>query len=105
MSDGSVGPVIGSNGSGTGSTTYSQSKVNGNDQSVGATSDGGLRRRHHRRRSLHWQQELLDGFRRGWQRGDCANEVGAGSGLIIISIDCCILSSPFSHDLVKVFLP
>ena len=27
------------------------------------------------RRSLRWQADLLDGFRRGWQRGDCANEV------------------------------
>lgn len=25
-----------------------------------------------RMRSLTWQQDLLDGFRRGWQRGDCA---------------------------------
>ena len=38
--------------------------------------DEGLRRRRSRAsRSLLWQQELLDGFRRGWQRGDCANEV------------------------------
>jgi hypothetical protein len=27
------------------------------------------------RRQLRWQQDQLDGFRRGWQRGDCANTV------------------------------
>ncbi len=28
-------------------------------------------------RRLLWQQDLLDGFRRGWQRGDCANTVSS----------------------------
>jgi len=35
---------------------------------VKALSEGG------KRRSLKWQAEQLDGFRRGWQRGACAHD-------------------------------
>lgn len=51
-------------------------------------------------RRLTWQQEVLDSFRRGWQRGDCAVKVTLRGRQALISAwhmqdTCAVLSQPY----------
>lgn len=48
-------------------------------------------------RRLTWQQEVLDSFRRGWQRGDCAVKVTLRGGRLFsqhgtcrMPVQCCL---------------